>query len=86
LSATKIKARKAPRVGPASVTFALLLGYLCGARGALLFSTAWAALLELPEHQWDALTFAAAQRGWLDYRRIGEVVEITFPWLENPIK
>ena len=86
LSGTKIKLRKAPIIGPASVTFALLLGHLCGVRGAFLFTTAWAALLDLPEHEWDALTFAAAQRGWLDYRRIGDVVEITFPWLGGAIK
>lgn len=86
LSDTKIKLRKNPKAGPASVTFALLLGYCCGARGAFLFTTAWAALLELPAHQWDDLTFASAQRGWLDYHRIGDVVEITFPWLEEAIK
>ena len=32
----------------------------------------------------DAHAFAAAQRGWLDYRRIGDVAEFGFRYLLRP--
>jgi len=65
--------------GPASVTYALFLGFLCGGRGILLYETFWSGLLDLSPEQMDAFAFAAAQRGWLHYRRMGQVAEITFP-------
>ena len=59
---------------PASTPYALLLGHLCDERGVDLFATPWARLL-------DAQAFAAAQRGWLDYRRIGEIADFGFSTL-----
>ncbi len=81
LTGRSAKRRSKATSGPASVTYALLLGYLCGARGILLYETLWSKLLDLPKEEIDAHAFAAAQRGWLDYRRIGEIAEITFPRL-----
>ncbi len=75
------KIRSRADAGPAAATYALLLGYLCGARGAALFESSWARLLDVAPHQADALAFAASQRGWLEYRRLGEVVELRFPLL-----
>jgi len=66
---------------PAAVAYALLLGYLCGERGANLFTTTWAQLLDTPQSTLDLQAFAASQRGWIDYRRIGDVVDISFSWL-----
>ena len=81
LSSKKI--RQSPQVGPEAAAYALYLGHLCGARGLGLFTTAWAALLEISPERWDELAFVASQRGWLHYRRIGSVVEIDFPWKER---
>lgn len=81
LTGGTIKRRTRAVSGPASVTYALLLGYLCGARGVMLYQTSWARLLDLAMEQIDAQAFAAAQRGWLSYRRIGDVAEISFPLL-----
>ena len=72
----KIRARA--EATPASVVYALGLGYLSGIRGAFLFDTFWIALLDAPTEQVDALAFEAGRRGWLQYRRIGQVVELGF--------
>lgn len=86
LTGRSTKRRAQALSGPASVAYALLLGYLCGARGVMLYETFWAGLLDLPKDQIDVQAFAAAQRGWLSYRRIGDVAEINFPSLLAGIK
>lgn len=63
---------------PAAATYALLLGYLCGGRGELLFQSAWARLCDLPEHVLRSQTEAAARLGYLEYRHGGGVVDISF--------
>jgi len=63
---------------PSSVVYALLLGYLCGGQGEALFHTLWCRLLDAPGHVLHAQAFAAAQRGWLEYRRAGDVTELGF--------
>ncbi len=76
-----IKRRARATATPAATAYALLLGYLSGVRGLALFETLWARLLDAAPAELDGLAFAAAQRGWLDYRRIGDVVQIEFPAL-----
>ena len=76
---TKVRTRVT--AGPASTAYALLLGHLCGARGAVLFETEWVRVLDTALGGLDSLAFAASQRGWVDYRRIGNVVEIGFTHL-----
>jgi len=69
-------------VGPA--TFALLLGWLDGHRGLALFDTLWAKLASTGPNDLDALAFAASNRDWLRYKRLGDVVEIDFaPFLAS---
>ena len=72
------KVRAQSGSGPAAAAYALMLGYLCGERGTGLFATLWARLIDAPPSVLDAQAFAAAQRGWLDYRRIGEIADIGF--------
>lgn len=72
------KVRARAEATPASVAYALGLGYLTGVRGVLLFETFWIALLDAPPEAVDALAFEAGRRGWLQYRRIGQVVELGF--------
>ena len=62
----------------AATAYALLLGHLCGVRGSFLFETGWADVLDAAPGQLDCLAVAASQRGWIDYRRLGSVVEIGF--------
>jgi len=81
LCGTQVKRRDRATATPAATAYALLLGYLCGARGLMLFETLWARLLDASSAEVDGLAFAASQRGWLTYRRIGDVVQIEFPAL-----
>lgn len=78
---SKVRIRAKPSVG--AVVYALFLGHLSGARGLPLYETLWARLLDAPEHELDSLAFAASQRGWMEYRRMGEVAEFGFSWLEG---
>jgi len=66
---------------PASVAYALFLGYLCGSRGEALFHTDWAQLLDTPFDSLHEQAFLASQQGWLDYRHAGAVTEIGFSYL-----
>ena len=63
------------------MALALLLGHLCGARGRSLFDTGWAQVLDTAPGGLDSLAFAASQRGWIDFRSMGDVVEIGFTHL-----
>lgn len=72
------KVRAQAKSRPAAVAYALLLGYLCGARGESLFHTLWAQLLDAPGHSLHEQAFVASQRGWLEYRRAGDVTDISF--------
>lgn len=74
--AKKVRARADSR--PTSTAYALLLGHLCGVRGAGLFTTIWARLLDAPAHLLREQAIAASQQGWLEYRAAGDVVEVTF--------
>lgn len=72
----KVRARAESR--PTSVAYALLLGDLCGRRGAALFDTLWARMLDAPSHQLREQAVTASQQGWIEYRAAGDVVEISF--------
>lgn len=75
------KVRAQAQSKPTSVSYALLLGYLCDARGEALFHTLWAQLLDTPVATLHERAFAASQRGWLDYRKAGQVTDIGFSYL-----
>ena len=66
---------------PASVAYALLLGYFSGARGEALFRTLWCRLLDAPANVLHEQAFAASQRGWIEYRHMGDVTEVGFRYL-----
>ena len=77
-----VKFRVAVQPGVAAGAYALLLGYLTGVQGVPLFDTVFCRALDAPPNVMDALAFSASQRGWLEYRRVGNVAEISFSrWL-----
>lgn len=81
------KVRVQAQSHPTSVAYALLLGYLCGARGEALFQTPWALLLDAPPHILHEQAFRASKQGWLEYRQAGGVTDVGFAYLlreENP--
>jgi hypothetical protein len=75
------KTRGRPAILPESTVYALLLGYLAGARGEGLFDTFWTALLDAPAHAVREQARVAARQGWLSYKSLGGVTEIEFPHL-----
>ena len=81
LTGGKVRQRAHPAITPEVIAYALLLGRLCGARGQLLFTGFWALLLDAPSSQLFELAEAASQRGWIDLRRVGSVVEVGFSGL-----
>ena len=78
------KVRTRPVVTPATATYALALGYLCGLRGQVLLESFWARLLDVNRDGGVALAREAAKRGWLDFKGSGNVFEVNFPQLLTP--
>lgn len=78
LTGGKVRRRTRPAVTPEAVAYALVLGRLCGARGPRLFSTFWTALLDAPQEELFELATVASRRGWIDFKRVGPVVEAGF--------
>ena len=78
----KIRAR--PNVSPVVLSYAVLLGYLCGLRGKLLLDSTWTRLLDRSPAEITELTHEASKQGWLRYKGAGSVVEIAFPGLLKP--
>lgn len=66
---------------PPALVYALLLGALQEVQGEALFTTLWCRLLDTPVHVLHSQALAAAQRGWLEYRRAGNVTEVGFRYL-----
>lgn len=78
------KIRTKPVVTPVVMTLALLLGHLCGIRGKLLLDCFWTRLLDQTPAELTGLAQEASKQGWLRYKGVGAVVEITFPGLLRP--
>ena len=81
----KVKKHRAkPKVTPVVATYSLLLGYLCGLRGKLLLDCQWTRLLDCSPADLTERLQEASKQGWLRYKGVGAVVEITFPGLLRP--
>jgi hypothetical protein len=81
LTGSKVRRRARPVLSVEATVYSLVLGRLSGARGPLLFSTFWAALLDAPKDRLYELAAVASQRALIDLRRAGSVVEVGFPRL-----
>jgi hypothetical protein len=64
---------------PASVAYALYLGYLCGIRGPELFATDFVKMMDCNREKAIELAEIASQRGWIVFKRVGNVMELLFP-------
>ncbi|MCW6004619.1 hypothetical protein K1W54_08485 [Micromonospora sp. CPCC 205371] len=73
---TKVRTRVRPTA--AVTAYALMLGYLEGARGQALLDTLWVQMLDQPTSHLMDLAATASQFGMLEFRHAGGVVEITF--------
>lgn len=79
--AIKVRSRANPTAG--SVSYALLLGYLSGVRGQALFETEYTKLLDCSFHKAIELAEEASRKGWIVFKRVGDVIEVLFPNLIN---
>lgn len=75
------KTRQRLQRTPAATAYALLIGSAVGHAGRRLFDSPWAAVLdargsELVERVLDARMF-----GFLEFKRVGEIMELSFPAL-----
>ena len=84
LSGGTRKARSYVPVTAANVSYALLLGYLLGVRGEMLFATSFMKLLGCPFDEALRLATFASQKGWIVFKRVGNVIEVLFPLLVSP--
>ena len=73
------KSRSRALPTPGSVSYALLLGYLCGFRGHSLFTNEYAKLLDCSFDEAAQLAEGASRKGWIVFKRVGDVVEVNFP-------
>lgn len=67
-----------------SVGFALLLGHASGARGPELFQTRFMKAQDAPVAVCIDLAEEAARKGWIEFKRVADVMEAAFPRLIRP--
>jgi len=79
--ARKIRVRATPTAG--SISYALLLGFLTGVRGEALFRTEYTKLLDCSFDKAIELAEEASRKGWIVFKRVGDVIEVLFPNLIN---
>ena len=77
----KVRSRAHSTAG--SVSYALLLGYLAGSRGQALFQTEYTKLLDCTFDKAIELAESASRKGWIVFKRVGDVIEVLFPNLIN---
>ena len=80
----KIRSQAIPTAG--STSYALLLAFLRGVRGPLLFETDYARLLDCSSYRAVELAEEAARRGWIVFSRVGDVMEVSFRNFLNSIE
>ena len=73
------KIRTEAKATPAAIAYALYLGYLCGVRGPELFETDFIRMMDCNREKAIEFAINASQRGWIVFKRIGNVMEILFP-------
>ncbi|MCU5787654.1 hypothetical protein B27N_02657 [Alcanivorax marinus] len=56
---------------------------MTGARGQGLFRTEYIKLLDCPRDKAIELAEEASRKGWITFKRVGDVIEVLFPNLIN---
>jgi hypothetical protein len=75
----KIRSRATATAG--SMAYALFLGFLTGERGESLFKTDYAKLLDCSFEKAVELAGTGSRKGWIVFKRVGNVIEVLFPAL-----
>lgn len=71
------KIRQKVKPTPVVTSYAILLGYLLGARGDGLFKTLWTKVLDAPLEELIQMAMAAKRLGLLDLSYAGGVIEVS---------
>ncbi len=66
---------------PAAVALALLLSFVRGDRGELMFESEYVKLLDCSPSKAMELAEVAGAKGWINFKRIGSIMEVDFPKL-----
>lgn len=75
------KTRSKAVATPGSTAYALFLGFLSGARGESLLRTDYAKVLDCSFERVVELAETASRKGWIVFKRVGNVIEVLFPAL-----
>jgi hypothetical protein len=75
----KVRQQATPTAG--SVAYALLLGHASGARGPHLFQTRFMKAQDAPLGVCIGLAEDAGRKGWIEFKRVADVMEVAFPRL-----
>jgi hypothetical protein len=78
------KVRQSVTPTAATTAYALLLGHLAGKRGAALFESLWAQVLDAPPGELMSLAMDARRLGFLDMSQSGGVIDVAFSRLLTP--
>ena len=78
VAGTTSRSRKRPLATTENMVFALYLSHLDGRSGISLFETPMSALLDIPVEAMLPLAAAAGRMGLIEFRRIANVIEISF--------
>jgi len=78
------KVRQSVTPTAATTAFALLLGHLASKRGAALFESLWAQVLDAPAGELMHLAMDARRLGFLDMSQSGGVIDVSFSRLLAP--
>lgn len=78
------KVRQSITPTAATTAYALLLGHLAGGRGAALFETLWAQVLDAPAGELVHFAMDARRLGFLDMTQSGGVIDVAFSRLLAP--
>ena len=79
LKGRRDKVRVQAKATPATVAYAIYLGYLEGQRGPALFETTYMEINDCSKEMAIELAENASARGWIFFKRIGNVMEISLP-------
>lgn len=85
LEGRTFKKRRLVRATPATVAFALYLGYMAGFRGREVLASGWVSVLDASPAAAQELAIAAKRQGLIDLRTAGEVLELGLERLD-PLK
>jgi len=75
------KTRTQPVLSVPAAVYALVLGFMNGARGPQLFETFWVSVLDVEEHEVHDYAKRGSRRDLLTYRNAGGMIEVDFSQL-----